>query len=63
MQIVSNGDNLHEMSNLVFCFLGKIRQNTINYSSAELAQRVETINTCILLLIIEQVCFITCCCA
>ena len=39
MQIVSSGDNLHEMSNL---FYGKnnLKKNAINLSSAELPQRV-----------------------
>ena len=37
MQIVSNGDNLHEMSNPVS---GKNKKNIINLSSAEYAQRV-----------------------
>ena len=37
MQIVSNGDNLHEMSNPVS---GINMKNIINLSSAELAQRV-----------------------
>ena len=37
MQIVSIGDNLHEMSNPVS---GKKYENVINLSSAELAQRV-----------------------
>ena len=40
MQIVSNGDNLHEMSNPVFW--GK---NIINLLSAEFAQRVVKVNT------------------
>ena len=39
MQIVSWGDNLHEMSNPVF-WLKKIRKNIINLSSAEFAQGV-----------------------
>ena len=38
MRIVSNGDNLHEMLNPVFW--KKIRQNIINLSCAEFAQRV-----------------------
>ena len=37
MQIVSYGNNLHEMSNL---FSGKNKKNTINLLSAEYAQRV-----------------------
>ena len=37
MQIVSSGDNLHEMSNPV---TGKNKKNIINLSSAENAQRV-----------------------
>ena len=37
MQIVSIGDNLHEMSNLVFLENNK---NIINLSSAEFAKRV-----------------------
>ena len=36
MQIVSNGDNLHEMSNPVFW---ENKKNIINLSSAELAQK------------------------
>ena len=36
MQIVSNGDNLHEMSNPVS---GESKKNIINLPSAELAQR------------------------
>ena len=47
MQIVSNGDNLHEMSNPVFFFFffffWKTR-NIINLSCAEFAQRVVNIN-------------------
>ena len=39
MHIVSNGDNLHEMSNPIF--LGKNKKNITNFSSAELAKRVE----------------------
>ena len=38
MQIVSNGDNLHEMPNPVFW--EKIRKNIISLSSTELAQTV-----------------------
>ena len=38
MQIVSIGDNLHEMSNPVF--LGKNTKNIGDWLSAELAQRV-----------------------
>ena len=37
MQIVSTGDNLHEMSNPVFL---EKKKNIINLSSAELAKRV-----------------------
>ena len=37
MQIVSSGDNLHDMSNPVFW---EKYENTANLSSAELAQRV-----------------------
>ena len=40
MQIVSNGDNLHEMSNPIFLFSGKNQKSIINLSSAELAERV-----------------------
>ena len=36
MQIVSDGDNLHEMSNPV----GKSKKNIINLLSVEFAQRV-----------------------
>ena len=39
MQIVSSGDNLHEMSEPIF-WEKKIRKNIINLSSAELAQCV-----------------------
>ena len=42
MQIVSNGDNLHEMSNPVF--LEKKSENFINLSSAEFAQRMIKVN-------------------
>ena len=38
MQIVSNGDNLHEMSNPVFW--KKIRKNIISLLSAELVKGV-----------------------
>ena len=38
MQIVSIGDNLHEMS--VSVFWGKNKKNVISLSSAELAKRV-----------------------
>ena len=38
MQIVSNGDNLHEMSKS--CCLGKNKKITINLPSAEFAHRV-----------------------
>ena len=37
MQIVSNGENLHEMSKPVFW---ENKENIINLSPAELAQRV-----------------------
>ena len=37
MQIVSNGDSMHEMSNPVF-WKKKIRKNIINVSTAEIAQ-------------------------
>ena len=49
MRIVSNGDNLHEMSNPVletFCikcqnlFSGKNKKNIIDLSSTKLAKRV-----------------------
>ena len=54
MQIVSNGDNLHEMSNpediscklsqfawnVKSCFLWKNKKNNVNLSSAEYACRV-----------------------
>ena len=42
MQIVSNGDNLHEMSNL---FSGKNKKHIVNLLSAEFAQRVVKVNT------------------
>ena len=38
MQIIYNGDSLHEMSKPVF--LEKIRKNIINLSSAELAHKL-----------------------
>ena len=41
MQIVFNGDNLHEMSSP---FFWKNKKNIINLSSAELAKRVERVN-------------------
>ena len=41
MQIVSNGDNLHEMSNPVSWKKKNIRKNL---SSAELAQRMVKVN-------------------
>ena len=41
MKIVSNGDNLHEMSNLVFW---KNKENITNLPSAELAEKVVKIN-------------------
>ena len=41
MKIVSNGDNLHEMSNPV---LGKKKKNITALSSAELAKRVVKVN-------------------
>ena len=37
MQIVSTGDNLHDMSNPVF-WENRTKKNIINMSSAELAQ-------------------------
>ena len=37
MQIVSNGDNLHEMSDNVFW---ENKKNSISLSSSEIAQRV-----------------------
>ena len=43
MQIVSNGNNLREMSNLL---PGKKRKNIINLSSVELAQRVVKVKYC-----------------
>ena len=42
MQIVSLEDNLHEMSKI---FSGKNTKNIVNLSSAELAQKVEKVNT------------------
>ena len=38
MQIVSNRDNLHEMSNPIF---GKNKKNVINFSSAERVLKVK----------------------
>ena len=44
MQIVSIGDNLHEMSNSMFL---EKQENIVNLSSAELAQRaVKDPNAC-----------------
>ena len=43
MQIVSLGDNLHEMSELIFCEIKK-KKNIANLSSTELAQRVVKVN-------------------
>ena len=40
MQIVSLGNNLHDMSSLYY---GKNKNSTVNLSSAELAQRVEKV--------------------
>ena len=40
MQIVSLGNNLHDMSSLYY---GKNKKNTVNLSSAELALRVEKV--------------------
>ena len=42
MQIVSNGDNLHEMSNP---FLGTNQKHITNLSPAELAQRLVEIKS------------------
>ena len=44
MPIVSVEDNLHEMLKPVF--LGKIRKNVINLSSAELTQRMIKVLKC-----------------
>ena len=44
MQIISNEDNLHEMSNPVFWENNNNNKNTINLSSAEVAQIVVKIN-------------------
>ena len=41
MQIVSNGDNLHGMSDPVFC---ENSENITNLLSAELAKRVVKVN-------------------
>ena len=41
MQMLSNRDNLHEMSNLVFW---ENKKNVINMSAAELAPRVVKVN-------------------
>ena len=41
MQNVSNGDNLHELSNPVY---GENKKNIINLSAAELAQKVVKVN-------------------
>ena len=50
MQIVSMGDNLHEMPDL-----GKIRKNIISLLSAEFAQRVVNVNAAIFMDIILRV--------
>ena len=42
MQIVSNGDNLHEISNPVFW--EKNKKNVISLSSVEFTQRVVKVN-------------------
>ena len=42
MQFVSLGDNLHEMSKTVYW--GKKKENIINLSSAESAQKVVKVN-------------------
>ena len=42
MQIVPNGDNLHEMSEPVFC--EKLEKIITNLLSAELAKRVVKVN-------------------
>ena len=42
MQIVSSGDNLHEISNLI-CW-EKNKKNITNLSSAEFTQRVVMVN-------------------
>ena len=45
MQIVSNRENLHAMSNpVLFFFFGKKKKNIINSSSVELAQGVVKVN-------------------
>ena len=44
MQIVSNRDNLYEMSNLFYGI--KNMKSITNLSSAELAQRVVKVKTC-----------------
>ena len=41
MQIVSSGDNLHDMSKPIS---GKNKKNIVNLSSAELAQKVVKVN-------------------
>ena len=52
MQIVSNGDNLHEISNPVFW--GKKEKNIINLSSAEFALRVVKVKTRLFYLIYSK---------
>ena len=47
MQIVSTGDNLHDMSNL---FSGKSKKN-VNLSSVELVKKVVRINVFVFFLI------------
>ena len=47
MQIVSYGDNLHEMSKSVF--LEKNKKTAVDLSYADLAQNVIKVNGCVLL--------------
>ena len=48
MQIVSMGDNLHEMLEPIFCFLGEIRNKYFKLSSAEInTQHAKRVYTCI----------------
>ena len=44
MQIVSSGDNLHEMTKPIF-WKNKEKKNIINLSAAEFAQRVVKVDS------------------
>ena len=47
MQFVSDGDNVHDVSNPVSEKKKKHKKNIVNLSSAELAERVVTVNNII----------------